>query len=226
MAREPRSLADEVRSTSDGNHSMGKLLRGWWSDETGFIVSAELVLVATVGVIGIVAGLSAVSCAVVSEFDDISAAFTALNQSFSTPTFVGTCGGLSACKLKSFTAGSAFTDLRATQTVALSGATFVGGPMIEAPIVAPPVVQPPAPPCETPVPTVPVAAPCEVRQPVCVTCVICCQPCPVDAGCPVHGTVVPALPPGLQLQPSPLPPQGLPRPKPEAPPTPIPQQPQ
>lgn len=41
-------------------------------DETGFIVSAELVLVATILVIGLIVGLSEVQHAVVQELNDVA----------------------------------------------------------------------------------------------------------------------------------------------------------
>ncbi len=54
-----------------------------WNDEFGFIVSAELVLVLTIGVLMMVVGLHAVSKAIVQELNDLSSAFGAINQSYS-----------------------------------------------------------------------------------------------------------------------------------------------
>jgi hypothetical protein len=76
-------------------------------DEAGFIISAELVLVATLLVIGLVVGLSEIQYAVAQELNDVADAIGALNQSY--------CfSGFSACKsnggLKSAFAGSAFSD--------------------------------------------------------------------------------------------------------------------
>ena len=51
-------------------------------DETGVILSSELALVGTVGVLGMVVGLEAVSCSVTSELNDLASAFGAINQSF------------------------------------------------------------------------------------------------------------------------------------------------
>ncbi len=53
-----------------------------WNDETGFIVSLELILVATILVIGLIAGLTAVRDAVVSELSDAAQSIQAINQSF------------------------------------------------------------------------------------------------------------------------------------------------
>lgn len=77
-------------------------------DEAGFIVSAELVLVATILVIGMIVGLSEIQHAVVQELGDVAEAIGAINQSHSYT-------GFSAQKsdkldLKSYTVGSRFTD--------------------------------------------------------------------------------------------------------------------
>ena len=70
-------------------------------DEAGFIVSAELVLIATIAVIGLVVGLTEVSTAVNTELDDVASAIGSLNQSY--------CyNGLRGCK--GSTAGSCYND--------------------------------------------------------------------------------------------------------------------
>jgi Flp pilus assembly pilin Flp len=77
------------------------VLRRLWKEDTGAIVSSELILVATLLVIGIVTGLSSVRTAVVTELGDWADGIGAVNQSFS---FGGTTGHHSA------TSASAFTD--------------------------------------------------------------------------------------------------------------------
>lgn len=57
---------------------VSKLLR----DEGGFIVSAELVLVATILVIGMIVGLSEVQHAIVSELNDVGDAIGSVNQGY------------------------------------------------------------------------------------------------------------------------------------------------
>jgi len=52
------------------------------NDEAGFIVSAELVLIATVGVLAMVVGLSEVALNINNELEDICSAFGSVNQSF------------------------------------------------------------------------------------------------------------------------------------------------
>ena len=51
-------------------------------DEAGFIVSSELILVATVAVLSLVVGLSEISHNVNQELEDVGSAFGALQQSY------------------------------------------------------------------------------------------------------------------------------------------------
>ena len=53
-----------------------------YRDEAGFVVSAELVLIATILVIGLIVGLSEVSHGVNNELNDVGDAFGSVNQSF------------------------------------------------------------------------------------------------------------------------------------------------
>lgn len=59
------------------------MVKSLWNDEAGFIVSAELVLIATLLVIGMIVGLSEVQHAVVSELNDVADAIGELNQCYS-----------------------------------------------------------------------------------------------------------------------------------------------
>lgn len=52
------------------------------ADETGVVLSSELALVGTVGVLGMVVGLDAVTCSVTSELNDLASAFGAIDQSY------------------------------------------------------------------------------------------------------------------------------------------------
>lgn len=54
-----------------------------WRDETGAIISTELVLIAVVAVLGLMAGFVSMRDAVVSELSDVSGATDDLNQSYS-----------------------------------------------------------------------------------------------------------------------------------------------
>lgn len=63
------------------------MVRQLLNDEAGFIISAELVLVATLLVIGLIVGLSEVQHAVVTELNDVADAIGELNQSYRTSGF-------------------------------------------------------------------------------------------------------------------------------------------
>lgn len=52
------------------------------NDEAGFIVSAELVLIATIAVLGLIVGLSEVALNVNNELEDVGSAFSSMNQSY------------------------------------------------------------------------------------------------------------------------------------------------
>jgi hypothetical protein len=51
-------------------------------DENGFLISAELILIATIAVIGLVVGLSEVAFGVNNELEDVGSAIGSMNQSF------------------------------------------------------------------------------------------------------------------------------------------------
>ncbi len=88
---------------------MARVLSALLQDEAGFIVSAELVLIGTLLVIGMIVGLSEVQHAIVQELNDVAEAIGSVNQSFE-------FSGFSARKsdwhgqVKSLTRGSRFTD--------------------------------------------------------------------------------------------------------------------
>jgi hypothetical protein len=79
-----------------------------WNDEVGFIVSAELVLVATILVIGMIVGLSEIQHAVVQELNDVGDAMGRLNQSYAYSGFSAMKSGKD--EEKSYTRGSSFND--------------------------------------------------------------------------------------------------------------------
>lgn len=81
------------------------MLRNFWNDENGFVISAELVLVLTIAVLAMVVGLSEVAVAVTTELNDISNAIGALRQSYGFTGFTG-----DDSKAKSFYLGSTFVD--------------------------------------------------------------------------------------------------------------------
>ena len=88
---------------------MTALFRRLATDEAGLILSAELVIILTVAVLGMVVGLVSVQHAVLSEFADLGLAFQSLNQSYGTPSYRGCWkwwGGRT-----SWYSGSSFIDL-------------------------------------------------------------------------------------------------------------------
>lgn len=74
------------------------ILRRLWNDEQGAVQSIELVLIATVAVIGLVVGLATMRNSLVSEISDSAAAVGALDQSytytaaFTSPQYFGAGG--------------------------------------------------------------------------------------------------------------------------------------
>jgi hypothetical protein len=80
---------------------MTNLIQTLIADEAGFIVSAELVLISTIAVLGMVVGLSEVALNVNNELEDVGSAFGSLNQSYHVK-------GASGCQAN--TQGSCFQD--------------------------------------------------------------------------------------------------------------------
>jgi len=78
------------------------MMRKLWNDEVGAVVSAELVLVLTILVIGMITGLASLRDAVITELADVGGAIASVNQSYS-------YAGVTAHS--STTGGSAFVDL-------------------------------------------------------------------------------------------------------------------
>ena len=66
-------------------------LQALWNDEQGFIISIELILIATIAVLGLIVGMSCLASAVVAEYQDLGFAVRSLNQSFF-------FGGFRGCK--------------------------------------------------------------------------------------------------------------------------------
>jgi hypothetical protein len=81
---------------------MARLVSRLWNDNAGFVVSSELILVATVVVLAMIVGLAEVSHAVNQELEDVASAFGSVNQSFAYRGLSGHIGD---------TGGSHFGDL-------------------------------------------------------------------------------------------------------------------
>ena len=84
------------------------MLRTLLNDDCGFIVSAELVLVATLLVLGLIVGMSQVQHAVNEELNDVAHALGALNQSYAYTGFQSQKGTTTGKKAQFF--GSSFKD--------------------------------------------------------------------------------------------------------------------
>lgn len=79
---------------------MTNIINALINDEAGFIVSAELVLVATIAVLAMVVGLSEVAINVNSELEDIGSAFGSLNQTFCVKGIKGCQGYVSGTEFR------------------------------------------------------------------------------------------------------------------------------
>jgi hypothetical protein len=105
------------------------MMRNLWKDEAGFIISAELVLVATIVVIGLIVGLVSLRNQVVQELVDVGQAIGSLSQSFCFAGVKGECSSVYA-----WTDGTCYIDLvdfcQATQSVngPPGGVSFVALP--------------------------------------------------------------------------------------------------
>jgi len=59
------------------------VLRKLWRDDDGFIISTELILIATILLMGLVVGLTEIASEVNEELGDVAASIGVLDQSFS-----------------------------------------------------------------------------------------------------------------------------------------------
>ncbi len=87
-----------------------RILSELWHDEAGVILSAEAVVLGTVGVVGLTTGLSMVSKSVNSELQDLAFAMRSLDQSYEIPAQRG-CGA--------YTAGSCFRQEPVEESLAI-----------------------------------------------------------------------------------------------------------
>jgi Flp pilus assembly pilin Flp len=86
------------------------MLRTLLRDEAGFIVSAELILVATLLVVGLIVGLSEVQHAIVAELNDVGDAIGKLNQSYSFSGFSKAKQFNGGAGISAYTRGSSYAD--------------------------------------------------------------------------------------------------------------------
>ena len=80
---------------------MRRILHRLWNEAEGFVLSSEMILYGTLGVIGVTAGYTALRDAVNTELDDVAKAIGALNQSYAYSPVIGH---------GAYTAGSMYVD--------------------------------------------------------------------------------------------------------------------
>ncbi|MDB5388184.1 MAG: hypothetical protein JWM11_3830 [Planctomycetaceae bacterium] len=107
------------------------LWREFWEDEGGALLSAELVAVGTVAVIGTTVGLSTLSKSVNSELQEVAYSIRSLNQSYAFP-------GHASCR--AWTAGSSYTQPDVNQSIH----DLVGSAAAETKAITPPKVEEPS----------------------------------------------------------------------------------
>ena len=87
------------------------MLKSLWNDENGVILSAELVLIGTILVLGMIVGLVELQCSIVAELSDLSSAFGNLDQSYQVSGFASYKGN---GRTKARTHGASYNDVADT----------------------------------------------------------------------------------------------------------------
>ena len=90
-----RSGGRETSCERDIRRQAMKILKRLWADEVGVIMSAETVMLGTMGVLAMTAGVGTMATAVNSELGEMGKAFRGFDQSFSAPGFQTSFGGSS-----------------------------------------------------------------------------------------------------------------------------------
>ncbi len=91
-------------------NALKTLFLDFYRDTRGFIVSAELVVISSILVVGMIVGLTALQSSVNGELNDVADAIGSLNQSFCYTGMHGCCKSL--CCGPTYTRGSCFTDIQ------------------------------------------------------------------------------------------------------------------
>src|SRR5262245_43222720 len=94
---------------------MSNIIVRLWKDDDGFIISAELVLIATILVIGLIVGLTAVRASITSERTEVGQAFGGLDQGYSF-SGLGVCGAFTM-------PSSVFDTYQSNQSIVTAGTT-------------------------------------------------------------------------------------------------------
>lgn len=112
-----------------------RLLQQLYRDESGVVISAELVIVSTVGVMALVVGWDAVATILAQELGDVANAMGALDQSYN-------YRGLNAFP-HARCSGSGYNDNQTSVTIDAEGNVDIGGFQLQRQDVAIPVVEEP-----------------------------------------------------------------------------------
>ena len=84
------------------------MLKKLWSDDNGVILSAELVLISTILVLGMIVGLVELQCSIIAELSDLASAFGNLDQSYQISGFASSKGNN---QFKARTYGASYSDV-------------------------------------------------------------------------------------------------------------------
>lgn len=96
----------------EGDPTMARFIQRFLRDESGLVVTAELIMIITIAVISLTAGWSAVSAMLAEELEDVANSVGSLNQSFSYNGIVAP--GHARCS------GGGFNDARSFVNVSTS----------------------------------------------------------------------------------------------------------
>jgi Flp pilus assembly pilin Flp len=117
-----------------GGFEMLKSLKRLWIDEAGAIVSAEIVLVSTILVLGMITGLTSLRDGVITELADVGAAIGSVSQAYSVgpvvshsaavagfayadlPDFCDAAGNVSGARCLLINGGALAADVSGTNT--------------------------------------------------------------------------------------------------------------
>lgn len=109
---------------------MKNAMKALWADDNGFVVSTELMIIATVLVIGLIVGIAHIRNQLVQELSDVGTAISNFDQSYSYT------GVVHASAATTFTNGGLFVDVPDTYD-STSGASGTGGVQVSTVAPAP-----------------------------------------------------------------------------------------
>ncbi len=93
-----------------------ELGRAFWSDESGAVVSAELAMVATLGVVGTTVGIDTLSKSVNEELSDFAFAIRSFDQSYSVKRRESAGAHVAASRFEQLDVKTAHEQLRQHKT--------------------------------------------------------------------------------------------------------------